>query len=206
MRKITKKKIVDNQLKYAFVKNFIPVEVAEKMAAYVEEQANSGKIGRDRQCPKSMRIRNGFNRLQVQLRPIMEKLFISGSPDEDIKLRSTYNYSRQYVLGEELRKHTDRKSCEFSVTVALGKREGEPWPFYAQYKNLRKGKMIMEPGDAVIYRGQQVKHWREVNTCGLQYQSFFHYINMHGPFKEWAFDKKRPNFREKRINGPDIKL
>ena len=206
MARIIDKKIVDGELKYAFVKEFIPVEVAEAMASYIEAQASAGKLGKDNQCPNSFRIAARFNRLQVQLRPLMERLFNENSSGEHVDLISTYNYGRQYVNGEILKRHRDRPACDYSATVSLGKREGDAWPFYAQYKKHEQLEVSMDVGDAVIYRGHQVDHWRESNTQGLQYQVFFHYVDKNGPHKEWKFNKKREKFRARKLSGPDIKL
>ena len=46
----------------------------------------------------------------------------------------------------------------------------------------------MQPGDAIIYRGCEVDHWREEFKGIMQSQVFFHYCNRNGPFKDAKFD------------------
>jgi predicted 2-oxoglutarate/Fe(II)-dependent dioxygenase YbiX len=50
----------------------------------------------------------------------------------------------------------------------------------------------MGVGDAVLYRGMDKFHWREVYTEGKwQAQVFLHYVDADGPHKEWKFDKRK---------------
>jgi hypothetical protein len=50
------------------------------------------------------------------------------------------------------------------------------------------------PGDAIIYRGCDVDHWRDTFESGpnsYQVQAFFHYIDVSGPYyPEYAYDKR----------------
>ena len=50
-----------------------------------------------------------------------------------LDLEPTYSYLRVYKNGDVLHKHTDRKACEYSVSLTL-KRESddEIWPLYLQ--------------------------------------------------------------------------
>lgn len=47
-------------------------------------------------------------------------------------LEPTYSYSRVYQGGEDLKPHTDRPSCEISVTVNVACTGSEPWPIWMQ--------------------------------------------------------------------------
>jgi PKHD-type hydroxylase len=52
-------------------------------------------------------------------------------------------------------------------------------------------KIIMEVGDAVVYRGMEKQHWREKYTEGKwQAQVFLHYVDQDGPHAEWKYDKR----------------
>ena len=56
--------------------------------------------------------------------PLMESLLIQAQPfiEKIIKLElvPTYAYWRLYITGSDLKKHIDRKSCEYSTTLFLG--------------------------------------------------------------------------------------
>ena len=119
--------------------------------------------------------------LLLAVQPIMEK-------QTKLKLIPTYAYARIYKNGDVLHRHKDRFSCEISTTLNLG---GDPWPIYIE-KNPKKGgvkegkyvsdytkgsKVVLQPGDMLVYKGNILEHWREAfdgQDCG---QVFLHYNN-----------------------------
>lgn len=111
-----------------------------------------------------------------------------------LKLLPTYAFWRMYTHGAVLWKHTDRPSCEISVTVMIGS-DGTSWPIYVD-----KGKVELKPGQAVIYLGCELEHWRDPFEGDWHAQTFFHYVDANGPNKDWKFDKKS-FLGEKKNNG-----
>ena len=89
--------------------------------------------------------------LLQKVKPIMEK-------HTGIKLSETYSYARIYKKGDVLARHKDRFSCEISTTLNLG---GDPWPIYLKNKNNKSVKILLKKGDMLIYRGCDLKHWRD---------------------------------------------
>ena len=102
------------------------------------------------------------------------------------KLTPTYSYSRIYDRGAILGRHTDRPACEISVTVSIDSCKTFEWPIY-----LDGEKILLDPGDAVIYKGCDLWHWRDEFLGDWHHQCFLHYVNAEGPHKEWALDKRR---------------
>jgi hypothetical protein len=109
--------------------------------------------------------------LLFKLLPIMEK-------HTKLKLNPNYSYARIYKKGDILHRHKDRFSCEISTTLNLG---GDPWPIYLEPsgKEGKEGiKVDLNFGDMLIYRGNELEHWREKfkgeNCC----QVFLHYNNL----------------------------
>jgi hypothetical protein len=54
-------------------------------------------------------------------------------------------------------------------------------------------RVVLYPGDLVIYRGCDLKHWREsfeYLTDVWQVQGFFHYVDASGPFAHHKFDDR----------------
>lgn len=187
---------------YVSIQGLVSKEQCEilKDALKVEAEA-SGK--HDVQCPKSKSIRDVviFDKLLVDMLPEMEQ--ITG-----LKLLPTYAYARWYVSGEELKPHIDRESCEISATLTLGF-DGNPWPIFIadpsdndsdkelldiddkkiRVKNLSE--ITLKVGDAVIYKGCSMYHWREEYKEGnWQAQVFLHYVDANGPNAQWKFDKR----------------
>ncbi|MGB0713999.1 MAG: hypothetical protein ACPGUC_10620 [Gammaproteobacteria bacterium] len=107
-----------------------------------------------------------------------------------LALAPTYSYFRVYRPGAELLEHTDRPSCEISVSVTLGARDIDPWPI-AMYETL----LSLDAGDGVAYRGMEVPHARGVLTGrpgGYCVQAFYHYIDRNGPFAGILENDARP--------------
>jgi hypothetical protein len=105
------------------------------------------------------------------------------------ELYPTYSYLRIYLKGADLEKHQDRPSCEVSATVPLSYDSPNIWPLYIETDN----KVIaveLEPGDALIYKGIEVPHWREAFEGERQVQVFLHYVKKNGDYSEYKFDKR----------------
>lgn len=108
------------------------------------------------------------------------------------KLAPTYTYGRIYLNGSDLKPHRDREECQHSVTLFLGGEYEESWPIFIE--NLEDPSQphgcYLEPGDAVIYKGHEMVHWREVFKGTSHYQLFMHYVDYDGPFKNTIFDSR----------------
>lgn len=105
----------------------------------------------------------------------------------------TYSYSRIYQPGEELEPHVDRPACEISVTVNVAN-TGEISPIYMQYADNPESKHMLNPGDAVIYKGCEARHWRLPMKEGqLNVQFMLHYVDKNGPYAAYAKDT-RPSY------------
>lgn len=100
----------------------------------------------------------------------------------------TYSYSRLYVTGEELKVHSDRPACQYSVTVNIG---GDPWSIYygildpsskdGVLYNGKKVKILNEitlkPGEGAVYMGEELLHWRDPFEGDHCVQTFLHYVD-----------------------------
>jgi hypothetical protein len=114
--------------------------------------------------------------------PIMEKVTGQG-------LFPTYCYARIYQKGNILHKHTDRESCEVSLSLKLFESNDQEynWPIWAGGKCFH-----LEQGDALLYKGCDIPHWREKCEGGEQYalgQLFVHSVRKKGRYANFAYDK-----------------
>jgi hypothetical protein len=95
-------------------------------------------------------------------------------------IKPSYVYLASYLSGAELKKHTDRQQCEFSVTLCLDF-SPEPevatsWPIRL---DTREGTVTVYQalGDGLVYRGTKVPHYRDALPEGRTSTSvFFHYV------------------------------
>jgi len=101
------------------------------------------------------------------------------------KLSPTYSFWRMYTAFSVLDRHKDRPSCEYSCTIQISS-DGTEWPIYMDGQEL-----TLRDGDAVIYKGCEVEHWRNEFKGDYQAQCFLHYVDSEGPFKEHIFDNRQ---------------
>lgn len=104
------------------------------------------------------------------------------------KLIPTYSYARIYQNNNILKIHTDRPSCEVSVTLQLGRSHHYAWPIFVEDKRYD-----LEEGDGIVYFGCEQEHWR--NKCDgpegyYSGQVFLHYVREKGKYSDWAGDKR----------------
>ena len=123
------------------------------------------------------------------LQPVAEK-------HSELELIPTYSYYRIYKSGDILHPHRDRPSCEISMTLTLDYYYTDvdkdyKWPLIMNNKPI-----VIDSGDAVLYRGCDNEHERkklDVGEESFHVQVFLHYVDANGPYaEEYKFDG-RPN-------------
>jgi hypothetical protein len=70
-----------------------------------------------------------------------------------------------------------------------------PWPLWLRDTDGKAFAAILRPGDALVYRGIELEHWREPYTGEKLSQVFLHYVDRNGPHAEEKFDH-RPGLGE----------
>lgn len=120
----------------------------------------------------------------------------------DLLLDQTYSFSRKYFRDSYLGAHTDRPSCEISVTTCLDYKsdDGSPWKLWVRgdrdygfagdqeicnsisdelgltdrkFNNCYS--LELEPGDILVYQGPKIIHWRDHFVGDYSYHVFCHY-------------------------------
>ena len=170
--------------KFKIIKNFLTKEEIELGKKYIliKHRLNITEFDYE----QNNNIDTGFYRdpffeaLLLNKKDIMEK-------ETNLKLLPTYSFCRVYTYASELERHKDRPSCEISVTVMLGG-DGTEWPLYMDDTIP----LNLEPGDAVIYLGCDLYHYRKPFTGDWHAQAFLHYVDKDGPNVEYVHDKKQP--------------
>lgn len=104
------------------------------------------------------------------------------------KVLPSYTFTRIYSEGSSLLMHTDRESCEISLTIHLG--SDEDWAFCLEDLDGNVVEVNLEPGDAILYDAPKANHWRKGAYTGKHYvQSFHHYVFLGGNFEEYQYDQ-----------------
>jgi hypothetical protein len=167
--------------KYKIVKNFLQKNEIDLLNNYCFIQHKNNRTNFDF-------IQNNNGDTCFYKDPLMESLMINKldimQKETSLELLPTYAFWRMYTKFADLKKHKDRESCEISVTVTIGS-DGTLWPIYMDGIEIK-----MEPGDAVIYLGCEIEHWREEFKGDWQAQVFLHYVDKNGPYTNFKFDGK----------------
>lgn len=103
------------------------------------------------------------------------------------KLLPTYSFARIYTTESRLTRHVDRGACEISATVTVGYKSPSLWPIFVQHGG-EDIQVELDVGDALIYRGMDLPHWREPLESGFWCQLFFHFVDAEGTLAEHQFD------------------
>lgn len=179
---------------YLYIPNFISVRKAKSLSKKFKEDHEKNKYKGDSQAPNSACV-YGYEPADKMLKEKVSE--ISELVGEE--LFSTYAYCRIYSNGDELLPHTDRPACEFTVSVNLDC--DKVWPIYIHDADLNEQEILLKPGDAAIFLGCFMDHWRnkfEGNYCS---QFFLHYVRKNG----CASEHKDDQMKEKDDNGHTVK-
>ena len=188
---------------YIVKKKFIKKNVAD-LAALYSFYTFLSKVsyeGFEQQVPLSYSVHTDplIESLSTISHPKMEK--ITG-----LELLPTYTYFRLYMPGDILKPHIDREACEISVTICLGwdykgVANDYRWPIY-----IEGTRVDLDIGDAAIYKGLDVEHWRDEFIAyedSWHAQAFLHYVDKNGPHAEHIWDRiEEPiNWRGNEVMG-----
>jgi hypothetical protein len=105
-------------------------------------------------------------------------------------LLPTYAYARLYFHGDYLRRHRDRSACQVAATIHLGSSGGAaPLIWFAP-----DAAVSQTPGDAVVYLGDKVEHWRDPFSGENFGQLFLNYVFAEGDRRHLIYDGRRGAF------------
>lgn len=111
------------------------------------------------------------------------------------ELVPTYSYTRLYKKGSPLLQHSDRPSCQYSITLNIGSDSKTPWPFYCKTKlieNSKPTKIFNNLFVPIIYNGPDVSHWRDPLEKEYSLHVFFHYVDKNDErYKPFWYDGRR---------------
>jgi hypothetical protein len=161
---------------YTPLRNLLhPFHVAA-LRRYYRHQIRTGAIALgDRQSARRYAAHNEpvARFFHHQIAPLLSA--VAGEP-----LKTSYVYFASYLSGAELKKHTDREQCEFSLTFCLDFSPepdlATPWPI--SLDTSRGAVTVYQAlGDGLAYRGTRLPHYRAPLPAGQTSTSiFFHYV------------------------------
>lgn len=118
-------------------------------------------------------------------KPILENLLGE-------ELIPSYWFTTTYHNKGWMNCHTDRPSCEISVTLNIC--GDAKWPIKLKDLSNKKREVVTPVGHGVAYQGTIVPHWRSplrTHKNDRFMQLFLHYVRKNGPYADYAYDRNQ---------------
>ena len=191
---------------YAHLRQLVPAEVAQAFLQGLKQDLGEGAIPLSRTQEKvNLLTRPAFEIYGHHYKPFLYFLWgltpiVSGIVGRE--LLPTYDYFRIYRQGDVCRVHSDRFSCEHSLSLTLGYSDERVWDLEVERRRVDPSAQVdedfgaedfaaigMEVGDAVIYEGVHHRHGRTApNPNAWSAHLFLHWVDRDGPYRDHAFD------------------
>jgi hypothetical protein len=174
-----------DEMKYARIDNFIDKTTIEIISLYMENTIRRGVWTKDKSIEPAQYSYYADPLIEVLL--LKCKDLIEATTERE--LLPTYSCSRIYQPGETFENHRDFEAHEISVIVNVATK-GKSTLLYTKYKN-KTAQHILNPGDALIYTGNEVDYWIEPLSEGqLNVQFMLYYVDKNGPFASYEKDTR----------------
>jgi hypothetical protein len=180
---------------YIVVERFIDARLARILFGVLQLRRWRGEAKRDDQVPGALSHwgDSTLDALLLDLMPAVEEA--AGH-----HLLPTYAYARLYLAGDQLPRHRDREEAQIAVSVHLG-HTGPLAPPPIRFAPAGQAEIVVaqSAGDAVIYRGDAVEHWRDRFDGETFGQLFLNYVRADGDRRGRIYDGRQADF------PPDIR-
>lgn len=98
------------------------------------------------------------------------------------QVKPSYCYVAEYMPGAVLRRHVDRPQCEFTISLLVDFRPRPAgkcaWPLWLSPTGKDRLGVRLGIGDAVLYKGREIAHWRNALAPDKRSISlFFHFVS-----------------------------
>jgi hypothetical protein len=167
--------------KYVVIRNFVGTDVRQLIYEYTILKRNTGQLrAPDERVATAQRM---------YADPITEALLAQklanietavGAP-----LHPTYSYLRIHPRGAAMAPHRDRRASEIGVTINIG--GDAKWPIWIK-PGSDSVAVDLAPGDALLYLGRMMLHWREPFEGTVQVQAMLFYVRRDGDCASCVYD------------------
>jgi hypothetical protein len=170
--------IIGKDFKFKKVEDFLDKNLLTIFSSYCKIR-HRDNFGPSAFFCKEVNMESSFN-----MDPLMEALLFNKKKlIEELtgkQLLPTHSFWRMYTFFSELLPHKDIEDCEISVSIHIDSL-GPSWPIYMEETAIET-----KPGDAIIYLGKELTHYRKKFKGDFTSQCFLHYVDKNGPFKSWG--------------------
>lgn len=172
---------------YKIIRNYITSEEAIKLGKKYKEFVEVDGMPTDAPIDNAYDYYNYPDMVALLSEKVSELNVLLGR-----KVLPAYSYIRQYGSGSSLFRHTDRPSCEVSLSIHLY--GDKPWAFGIRDKDGEEREVILNPGDAILYDAPNAEHWRDEYDGEFYIQTFHHYVILGGEYESLFFDNNDEEF------------
>ena len=167
------------------VPGFIDQRLARMLYAILLLRQHRGEGRRDDHVPTALSFWGDSTLDAFHLSVLPDVEAVAAGP-----LLPTYCYARLYVHGDTLRRHHDREACEIVTSVHVGHSGTAPPPIC-----FATGHAVQQqPGDAVVFHGADIDHWRDTFLGQDFGQVFMNFVRADGPQRGQALDGRHQAF------------
>jgi hypothetical protein len=169
---------------YVVKTRFLTPEVCALLFdCFALRRATGRLLAPDAQVPGAPRMYGDLmtETLLVQQQPQVEEAL-------GVALLPTYSYLRVHGHGDRLGVHTDRPTCEITLSINIG--GDAQWPLWLRAPDGDRA-LCLGVGDAVIFEGMSLPHWRDAFDGTIQIQCLLHYVCEHGPYAALKYDGRK---------------
>ena len=190
---------------HVLLPRFLPVEVARAFLLQLREDVK--KVPREAlEKNHALLKRSAIELYGFHYTPLITFLWGMTPAIEGLlgkKLLPSYSYFRIYRQGDVCRVHSDRPSCEVSLSLTLAYGDDRPWALdmatdhlldpqpvvVDDFEGADYHSVLMAPGDAVLYQGVHRRHGRITpNPNSWSAHAFLHWVDPDGPYSDKRFD------------------
>lgn len=171
--------------KFIIIQNLLDPYLVQFLSSYYSHmgQMEDGSFGRD------WTSLNGYGDACADTVMYMLRDKIQEQTGE--QLEPTFSFVRHYKKGDILNRHNDRPSNEINCTITIT--ADLEWPIGFCHKfGGTEYILSTQPGDAVVYYGNELDHWRDRYKGESQVQLIVGFIRKDGEFDtpQFRFDGK----------------
>jgi hypothetical protein len=149
---------------YALIPNLLtPLQVAQ-MRRYIRAREREGYLEHDANHARRLRSYNDVlaTHLHRQTAHVIRQ--VTGA-----SVVPSFSYVSRYLAGTKLDRHVDRDQCHFTLSCLIDSKHGldlgRSSPLHLESRGKTR-EVRLELGEAIVYEGRKVPHWREVMRPG----------------------------------------
>lgn len=96
-------------------------------------------------------------------------------------VKPSYTYLGFYLAGAILERHTDRKQCEYTLSLTIdatpSATAAQSWPLFAELKDGTTVEARLGVGDGLLFKGRELPHYRHrLDEERTSSSVFLHYV------------------------------